>query len=93
MYKSFIDNYEYNIETDHKSVRSHVMLQWQTEPPIVEGWYWVKWTERHKPIQIVYLQKDNKFESVLVIGNIHSHEVNSFAHWLGPLPIPELPKI
>jgi hypothetical protein len=66
--------------------------RWTTEPPTVEGWYWAKWAERHKRDQIVYLQKDEKFARVLVIGDTYSREVSDFTLWLGPLPVPEPPK-
>jgi hypothetical protein len=40
---------------------------------------------------MVYLQKEERFEQVLVIGDIYSREIKDFSHWLGPLPEPKPP--
>lgn len=79
-------------------------LEWTTEPPTVEGWYWAKpkdvtyneygddiyriWNDHGKSIQIVYV---NDGLLVTVVDHDDFYVVGDFSHWLGPLSEPESP--
>lgn len=72
-------------------------LQWTTEPPTEEGWYWVKnkYTGAHD-IEPVYLVKVTHIENQVVwsieINGGSGEDFSYFSHWLGPLPVPEPPQ-
>jgi hypothetical protein len=87
-----IDDYEYNIETRYKSALfADVMLQWQKEPPTQEGQYWAM---RGNNIKIVQVKKhrDELLTDDDAEFGINSIKDGTYGHWLGPLPVPELPK-
>jgi hypothetical protein len=71
--------------------------QWTAEPPTQEGWYWAK---PKKDGGLVSPQKDprkivvwvNKDATIEVAGYDSWWETENFTHWLGPLPVPEMPK-
>lgn len=69
---------------------------WTTEPPTQEGWYWAKPDMSKKPehdnVQVVYLWDWDGEPKVMVSGVEISVPVFHFTHWLGPLPVPELPE-
>jgi hypothetical protein len=64
----------------------NVTSDWTTTPPIIPGWYWAFDGE---VIRVVF-----------VVGEgVHGPQVEappfkmeSYSHWLGPLPVPESPK-
>jgi hypothetical protein len=60
------------------------VMEWTTEPPTVEGWYWVK---RHSEIDLIFFQDGTVTSSVY-----DNARALDYSHWLGPLPEPELPK-
>jgi len=80
MDKNFADEYSYSIETDYKSSRNHVMLQWTDKEPTERGWY-----------QAVV---DGDAEFIFIIGpgrfmSIHGDHsrVRHPTRWLGPIPL------
>lgn len=84
-----INDYEYNIETDYKSSRTHVMFQWQTDPPTEPGHYRAinrlgrgAWVDVRKIKDHIYVD----------YGDGNAVELFNFDYWLGPLPEPEPPK-
>jgi hypothetical protein len=61
-------------------------MKWSTEPPKVEGWYWVK-IEREP--EVVYIQTVGYG---FLTAHGHSLDRRKPTHWLGPLPLPEPPQ-
>jgi hypothetical protein len=69
---------------------------WDTAPPTAEGWYWA----------IHYDQGDQDRRGATIVQYVGNSRVvcgkwsldpvetgvADFTHWLGPLPVPELPK-
>lgn len=60
-------------------------LEWTTNQPTQEGWYWAKHEDYGKSIVMVI-----KGEGSVACDLLLSLE--GFTHWLGPLPEPEAPK-
>jgi hypothetical protein len=71
-------------------------LSWTTEPPTVEGWYWVyckyqqNFVEKMKVV-LLYLNSEGIFQYAADDTEFFPDEKN-FTHYLGPLPVPEPPK-
>lgn len=61
--------------------------EWTTETPKEDGWYWAKHKHADE-IEIVRVEDG----AVMEIFYDAWTDINSFSHWLGPLPVPELPK-
>src|SRR5689334_11329068 len=61
---------------------------WKTEPPTVEGWYWVKIENRG--VKAYYLDGKPPYNCFyhLSSGGLAQGPL-VFTHYLGPLPIPE----
>jgi len=77
MYWKGFEMNHYYIETN----LDEVALQWTTEPPTREGWYWAS-------VDVVGIEA-----RIIVHYPYPSNEnVDKITHWLGPLPIPELPR-
>lgn len=61
--------------------------QWTTDPPTEEGWYW-RWTgDSGDDPDVVFLKRNRVYAAWyddLKLGDIQ--------YWLGPLPVPTLPK-
>lgn len=68
-------------------------LDWTTEPPTQEGWYWVRWTARHRDVIIVQVLQSAEGEGLVAwVGGADKPFALSYFHpWLGPLPEPEPP--
>lgn len=60
-----------------------VVLHWTTEPPTVEGWYWMM-QPSGVPLCLY-------FDGRLGIEDEYL-DFDDFTHWLGPLPPPEPPQ-
>ncbi len=67
-------------------------LQWKTEPPTVEGWYWYFGGGENEPYpEYVYFDEKESGLCINVLGfSLRVDEGKRY--WLGPLPIPEPPK-
>ena len=73
-------------------------IQWTTEPPTQEGWYWIYVHHDKFPSgpNVDYVQRDRS--GYLGISNgdyletFEEYAAGLKAYWLGPLPIPEPPK-
>ncbi len=94
------DDYTYSIETDYKSLGTHKTLQWTTEPPKVEGWYWFRghhWLLDNLNTELSYVSVMNGVISFSPLINgpewDHEYDIRNVTHWLGPLPIPEPPEV
>ena len=61
-------------------------LNWTTEPPTQEGWYWAT-EDGGRPEVVMY-----NGSSVYVRGYEVPLNPKDFTYWLGPLPIPEPPQ-
>ena len=77
--------YEYNIETDYKSVRNFTTLEWTTAPPTQEGLYKAQGKDG-----IMYWA-ELRDGWVKVMGDERESRPDRFVYWLGPLPEPEPP--
>lgn len=64
-------------------------LQWTTETPTQEGWYWV--VNGNKEMEIVKVYKTCEGLYVWTVTSEKDFELKDFSMWLGPLPIPEPP--
>ena len=63
--------------------------EWTTEPPTQEGWYWMRVDDEDPQIvKVFYSPNRGKF----IFTDEEDHDVGCYSHWLGPLPVPELPK-
>jgi len=87
----FTDNYSYEITSNFKGDHKiDVMLQWQTTPPTEPGWYWVAQRTNDPRVTQYY------FNGRMWMNSPKDYEYfpyeEYFTHWLGPLPVPELPK-
>jgi hypothetical protein len=61
-------------------------LDWTTDPPTEEGWYWVQRIGNDSIEIVQFWNIGGTFQTTDFEG------VNGFTHWLGPLPVPEIPK-
>lgn len=69
--------------------------EWTTEPPTQEGWYWAAGEGLEIQLcNVVWniLDRDNARFQAMQAGNNDMLEFSEFTHWLGPLPVPEIPK-
>ncbi len=64
-------------------------LEWTTEAPTQEGWYWVKREDKKEIVQVYKL--DGSFYAWTTMDE-RDHDLNEFTMWLGPLPVPEKPE-
>ena len=65
-------------------------MDWTTETPTQEGWYWV--VNGNKEIEIVEVYKlDNRLYAWTVTSE-RDFDLNEFIMWLGPIPPPEMPE-
>jgi hypothetical protein len=80
-----INHYSYSIETEYKSVGERSVLEWTTEPPKAEGYFWAR-QEVSGEIFIVNVIKLASDYLTTDAGPLHN-----FTHWLGPLPVPQPP--
>ena len=79
-------DYHYEIATGYDGGGdTHEILYWTTEPPTVDGWYWVPNGEAER--EIVRVELPDVFRN----GTDVAHNVSEFTHWMGPLPEPEKP--
>lgn len=65
--------------------------EWTTTPPTEPGLYWAWDGERVLAITVGYDEHVDglwAFEQQSQYGS----RLNSYSHWLGPLPVPEPPK-
>lgn len=65
------------------------MKQWTTEPPRVEGVFWAMRLGEPLIVEVFFSYKD-KLMADLTDEEL-PRELSEFTHWLGPLPVPELP--
>jgi hypothetical protein len=70
---------DYRYEIEHGIGGEWVILEWTTNPPTQEGWYWVCVEDGHISATFIHNGADPK----LMGDNVY---------WLGPLPVPEPPK-
>lgn len=61
-------------------------IAWVAEPPTEPGWYWV--VNSIGAVDMVELRESDLF---YVAGDNQTWPAFSFTHWLGPLPVPEVP--
>ena len=78
----------------NKTTTRYENLEWTTTPPTVPGWYWVRKHNGDIDIDNVYECKGMFFIADGYFGDLDLAVTKaSYTHWLGPLPIPELPKV
>lgn len=67
-------------------------LEWTSDPPTQEGWYWVDGYFRIGP-GVVFVEKLSNGRFEIQFGDLVDY-VDEFPQykWLGPLPVPEIPK-
>lgn len=84
----------YNIDTsDGYSIEGGFYpLNWKTEPPTKEGWYWVYTKDIGALIVEIDIINNKIYIDKLVDYDI-ALEAKDVLHWLGPLPEPNLPTI
>ena len=77
---------------DNWYVKVNYHLEWTTEPPTTEeGFYWTVEDGCAKIVEV------KVFIGRLVVAddmemNAESISDGTYSHWLGPLPVPKLPK-
>jgi hypothetical protein len=87
----------YNAEKNDAAVEAWAYrlynLQWTTTPPTEEGWYWVLDGEPY--IAEVFYSYNHRLCADFTDENVPTpiDELPGITHWLGPLPVPELPEI
>jgi hypothetical protein len=67
-------------------------LEWTTTPPTKEGWYWAfdaRDSVRH--VLMIEIAPDGIGYHLTAYTADIPHDIDSYTHWLGPLPIPDLP--
>jgi hypothetical protein len=80
----------------HIVVDGHKVITWTTEPPTVEGDYFV-WAKDDAYFRIPTIVKvvdvePNTITPVLTLWfGGHEYNLDRVTHWLGPLPVPEPP--
>lgn len=63
-------------------------LEWSTEPPTQEGWYWAKLKKSgERRIYQIFVDNGNVY-----IESDHGEQPDMISNWIGPLPVPELPE-
>jgi hypothetical protein len=68
-------------------------LDWTTEPPTQEGWYWVWSGEVKFPPQIAWVyHTKTKGYRMWIGGEYDPWDIPLEWKFLGPLPVPEVPK-
>jgi hypothetical protein len=85
-----INDYIYNVETEYKSYREYFPLQWTTTPPTEEGLYFAY--SQEDGVEIVHYRGRNQLD-MAVMGIEWRYSLGGYTHWLGPLPVPEPPKV
>lgn len=80
-------SYDIEVNTGYGAGGSFTVLEWTTEPPTQEGWYWAH-ESIVNAIVIVRVTEDLRVRDVFV----RSRALGEYTHWLGPLPLPEMPK-
>ena len=69
-------------------------LQWTTEPPTREGWYWaINKDDREIWLYRVFRADHGGNDKPLEawVDQYESMRLSDFSHWLGPLPVPAPP--
>ena len=61
--------------------------KWTTEPPTENGYYWAKAIDFEQIVDMVLIWGG----TIRTIGG-DEWGAGDFTHWLGPLPVPEVPK-
>lgn len=83
----------YHIDPDMDDEKEHECFagMWSTTPPTEPGWYWTK------TCRGAYLFNIEKSVGVLYFESVgmwwdEAMEEYKITHWLGPLPVPEMPE-
>lgn len=66
-------------------------LQWTTEAPTQEGWYWAIIDEKCVIVEAFYMTVE-KFGCLNFRTGWNSVDESSVARWLGPISYPEMPE-
>jgi hypothetical protein len=88
--------YIYHIDENPNSMKSEMAasLQWTTDPPTREGWYWAIDAEDgeinlHRVFRADHGGNDKPLE--VWLDQYESDNLSDYTCWLGPLPIPNKP--
>jgi hypothetical protein len=65
-------------------------LEWTTNPPTEDGWYWCYFAGAHEPLHCLPILLDQNREPW--VDSEDNWQLQRITHWLGPLPIPDPPK-
>lgn len=66
-------------------------LQWTTEAPTQEGWYWAILDGRRVIVEAFYMTVD-KLGHLQFRTGWNSIDESNVTHWIGPIPYPEKPE-
>jgi len=69
--------------------------EWRTEPPTEPGWYfaWNPYWAGRRPTALVDVDFDKDgVLAIVIVGTDYMAPLSTHTHWLGPLPVPEMPK-
>jgi hypothetical protein len=76
------------IETGWRGPFESTDLEWTTEPPTQEGWYWAKDKSFNDPPSVVYVSIREGIEYVTSADWKEAKSFERFRAWMGPLPVP-----
>jgi len=82
----------YAISTSPDTV---IVYRWSTELPTQEGWYWCKNT-RYTLSPVAVFHVVNSHDGLRIAFDDKSlllSEQNFITHWLGVIPVPDLPDL
>jgi hypothetical protein len=65
----------------------YTYLQWTAYPPTQVGWYWAL---NKEDVYMVSIEGNVSTGFVAVVGD-YPDRLESFSHWIGPLPKPNKP--
>jgi len=85
-------DFDYNVEMRlNGSQLAYETLDWTTEPPTREGWYWAKVIDAENP---AWAGKVDLLMVIVLDDGPQYTLRNGFeaTHWLGPLLVPAPPK-
>jgi len=92
-------NYEYMVIDGEKPKRRFRTLHWQTEPPKESGVYWMRAKKWYKNDYTIEIADVSVMDGVISFNSLTSgyecendYCAEDVSHWLGPIPIPALPK-
>ena len=72
-------------------MRNYEGLEWTTDGPYVEGWYWAKHNDRDiECVRVYYCRFSNELE--VDAPGYDSSWVGNYYNWFGPIPVPDMPE-